>query len=34
MERFRPNFVIGGGWPFQEDHWKEIAIGNVRLSIV
>jgi uncharacterized protein YcbX len=34
MERFRPNFVIGGGRPFQEDHWKEIAIGNVRLSIV
>ncbi len=34
MERFRPNFVIDGGVRFQEDHWKEIAIGDVRFSIV
>ncbi len=34
MERFRPNFVIAGGVPFQEDDWKEITIGAVRFNIV
>lgn len=34
MERFRPNFVIAGGSPYQEDDWKEIAIGKVRFNIV
>lgn len=34
MERFRPNFVIAGGKPFQEDDWKEISIGAVRFAIV
>lgn len=34
MERFRPNFVIAGGKPFQEDDWKEITIGATRLTVV
>lgn len=34
MERFRPNFVIAGGAPFQEDDWKEITIGDVGFSVV
>lgn len=34
MERFRPNFVIVGGAPYQEDQWKEISIGEVGFSIV
>ncbi len=34
MELFRPNFVIDGGKPFQEDHWKEITIGETHFSIV
>lgn len=34
MRRFRPNFVIGGGAPFQEDEWKEIMIGSNRFLLV
>lgn len=34
MERFRPNIVIAGGTAFQEDGWKEIAIGDARFSLV
>ena len=34
MERFRPNFVIDGGQPFQEDEWKELSIGKLSFSIV
>ena len=34
MERFRPNFTIVGGEPYQEDEWKEIAIGQVHFLVV
>lgn len=34
MDRFRPNLVIGGGAPFQEDHWADLAIGTTRFRIV
>lgn len=34
MDRFRPNFVISGGAPYQEDAWKGIIIGQVRFSVV
>lgn len=30
MNRFRPNFVITGGKPFEEDQWREVTIGNNR----
>jgi uncharacterized protein YcbX len=26
--RFRPNIVLRGGRPFDEDHWAEVEIGN------
>ncbi len=34
MERFRPNLVIAGGVPYQEDDWKEILIGEPSFEIV
>ncbi len=34
MERFRPNLVIAGGTPFQEDGWRRIHIGQVRFDLV
>lgn len=30
MNRFRPNFVFSGGQPFEEDTWKEFAVGTNR----
>lgn len=33
MERFRPNIVVAGGTPFQEDEWDEISIGSARFKI-
>jgi MOSC domain-containing protein len=34
MNRFRPNLVVGGGEPYQEDGWSRIEIGGIRLSVV
>jgi uncharacterized protein len=34
MDRFRPNIVVAGGEAHQEDRWKEIAVGDARLSLV
>lgn len=34
MNRFRPNLVIAGGGPFQEDAWTSIAIGAGRFNLV
>ena len=34
MRRFRPNVVVTGGEPFQEDTWKHIRIGEVEFSVV
>lgn len=34
MNRFRPNITVGGSAPFAEDTWAEIAIDNVKLSLV
>jgi hypothetical protein len=34
MAHFRPNLVIAGCEPFEEDTWTEIQIGAVRLSLV
>jgi len=34
MNRFRPNLVVKGCKPFEEDSWKRIRIGDVELAIV
>ena len=34
MDRFRPSIVIAGGEAYQEDGWKEIAIGEAKFSLV
>jgi uncharacterized protein YcbX len=28
MNRFRPNFVVAGSGPYEEDFWRTIEIGN------
>ncbi|GAB3651784.1 MOSC domain-containing protein [Echinicola sediminis] len=33
MKRFRPNLVFSGGSAFEEDHWKEIQIGNINFKV-
>jgi uncharacterized protein YcbX len=30
INRFRPNFVFTGGKPYEEDGWRNFAIGSVR----
>ncbi|KQS31608.1 oxidoreductase [Dyadobacter sp. Leaf189] len=34
MQRFRPNMVITGSTPFEEDQWKAIRIGDLEFGIV
>jgi uncharacterized protein YcbX len=34
MRRFRPNVVVEGAEPWAEDHWRELTVGAVRLSLV
>jgi hypothetical protein len=34
MNRFRPNLVVAGGGPYDEDGWGSIEIGGVRLQVV
>ena len=34
MNRFRPNLVVKGCKPFEEDSWKRIRIGDVELALV
>lgn len=33
MMRFRPNIVVSGSEPFEEDTWKRLAIGGVAFRI-
>ncbi|MBM4362528.1 MAG: MOSC domain-containing protein [Deltaproteobacteria bacterium] len=33
MVRFRPNVVVRGGAPFDEDGWRELRIGEVELLV-
>jgi uncharacterized protein len=34
MNRFRPNLVVAGGEPYQEDRWERIEIGGIGLRVV
>lgn len=34
MQRFRPNIVVSGCEPFEEDSWKSIRIGGIVFRIV
>ena len=34
MNRFRPNIVVSGGNPFQEDRWKRIRIDDIAFAVV
>jgi len=33
MNRFRPNIVVNGGNPFEEDDWKSLTIGTCEFEI-
>ena len=33
MRRFRPNLVIAGAMPWEEDNWRAIKIGDVRFRV-
>ncbi|MCE6988132.1 MOSC domain-containing protein [Dyadobacter sp. CY323] len=34
MKRFRPNFVVAGTMPFEEDQWKKISIGGLDFELL
>ncbi|HZN97361.1 MAG TPA: MOSC N-terminal beta barrel domain-containing protein [Gemmatimonadales bacterium] len=34
MNRFRPNLVVGGVHPYEEDEWRRIEIGAMRFRVV
>jgi uncharacterized protein len=34
MNRFRPNLVVAGGAPYDEDSWTDLEIGEIRLRVV
>ncbi len=34
MNRFRPNIVVKGCGPFEEDTWNRIRLGDVELAVV
>jgi uncharacterized protein YcbX len=34
MNRFRPNIVVKGCGPFEEDSWNRIKVGDVTLAVV
>jgi uncharacterized protein YcbX len=34
MSRFRPNIVIAGSGPFEENNWSRIKIGNIYFDLV
>jgi hypothetical protein len=34
MNRFRPNLVVKGSEPFEEDGWRRIRIGGIAMQVV
>lgn len=34
MNRFRPNLVVSGCGPFEEDTWQRIRIGEVEMALI
>lgn len=34
MDRFRPNFVVAGSSPFEEDTWRRVRIGSTEFHVV
>lgn len=34
MNRFRPNIVVHGSQPFEEDRWRHVQIGAVNFAVV
>ena len=34
MSRFRPNIVVSGQEPFEEDRWRRIRIGEIEFAVV
>lgn len=34
MNRFRPNIVVEGSEPYEEDHWNDIQIGEVKFHVM
>jgi uncharacterized protein len=34
MSRFRPNIVVSGAKPFEEDTWKVVSVGGVLMHVV
>lgn len=33
-QNFRPNFVVKGAQPLEEDHWQWVRIGDVVFKVV
>ena len=34
MRRFRPNLVLSGAQPWQEESWRKLRIGDIELALV
>ncbi|MGK0526032.1 MAG: hypothetical protein ACI92N_003696 [Pseudomonadales bacterium] len=34
MRRFRPNIVVEGSAPWEEDHWRKLEVGGLQFDIV
>ena len=34
MDRFRPNLVVDGALPFEEDTWRQVRVGDVLFAVV
>lgn len=34
LSRFRPNIIISGTGPFEEDSWSEINIGEISIQVL